>query len=45
MKRRDPSGHKQVKNADLKIWSFFDQKPWTYPLEKSRFLDEIQIFF
>ena len=23
----------------------FDQKPWTKPLEKCRFLDKIQIFF
>ena len=29
----------------LKNWVIFDQERWTNPLEKRRFLDEIQIFF
>ena len=33
-------GHKQVKNADLKIWSFLAKKHG-----KTRFLNKIQIFF
>ena len=41
----DPKGHKQAKNINFKVWSFFDQKLLTHTLEKSRFLEEIQIFF
>ena len=26
--RRDPQGHKQVKNANLKIWSILTKNPW-----------------
>ena len=44
MTHRNPLRHKKVKNSDLKF-GHFEQKHWTYPLEKSRCLDEIQIFF
>ena len=34
--RRDPKGHKLVKNADLKIWSFLaKKKPMDLPLGKN----------
>ena len=45
MTRRDPKGHKEVQNAYFQNLVIFSQKPWTNSLEKSRFLDKIQIFF
>ena len=41
--RRDTQGDKTVESADFKIWSILAKNH--APLEKSRFLDEIQIFF
>ena len=35
--RRDPQGHEQVKNANLKIWSILTKNPGPTPWKKVDF--------
>ena len=43
--RRDPQGHKQVKNANLKIWSILTKNPGLTPWKKVDFLMKYKYSF
>ena len=44
MTHRDPYGHKEVKNADFKIWSFLDKNHGLTPWKKVDFWTKYETF-